>query len=120
MAVLLARICGGICSALGGVFFLYQFLADLQKGSNLIFLLLSLFLVGVAVFLLFTGARLAEQAVSGTEVGSVKNPQPAQDSQGFQQMLDRNNAITSEWSKTQKTRDEIKLLEVQANAEKGA
>ncbi len=39
-------------------------------------------------------------------------------SAGTEEMLKRNNAISSEWGKTNNQRDKLKMLEMAANAEK--
>ncbi len=70
-------------------------------------------------FLIFgSGARHAERVVSGEEIGAeIKKEEVA--TGGFEKILERNNQITSEWSRTSKQQDKFKLLEIQSNAEKG-
>jgi len=101
----------GLVGLIGGIVVGYLFLTSINNSPSYIFLGLSLFLLGGGVFCLFKATNSNQQKLSTL-------PVPDIGSVGTEEMLKRNNAITSEWNKTNDERDKLKMLEMAANAEK--
>ena len=101
----------GIIGLLGGIATGYLFLTSINTSTNYLFLGISILLFGGGIFCMFKATGAKPQVVSPLIVSDIA-------SDGTEAFLKRNNAITSEWSKTNNQRDKLKMLEMAANEEK--
>lgn len=101
----------GLLGLLGGITIGYLFLTSINTSPNFIFLGLNLVLMSGGVLCLIKATNAKPQGESTLVV-------PDFASAGTEELLKKNNAISSEWSKTNNQRDKLKMLEMAANAEK--
>lgn len=108
---MLAETLCGLLLGGAGLYLGYLYLQSLQTDGNLLFLVLSLIVISVAIFLLIRAGK-AENTVVTKPASTDKQPLSASPS-----ILQRNNEIAKEWSQTMDNRDRLKLLQISANAE---
>src|SRR5258708_8429932 len=98
----------GILFALGGIYVLYLYIISINTGANLLFLILSLLLIGGGVFL-FIKASKSESAVD-SKIPLIK-PSDKSDIKA-ESLLAKNNAMFSEWNKTNDTKENLKIFQL--------
>lgn len=106
----ISQIVSGIIFILLGIYMTVVYLQEQQNGASIFLLLIAAFLVGLGIFFLVnlflslakakTAAKLQAEAITNTS-----------------KTLDKNNSLLSEWNKTNKTRDKLKMLQISTQAE---
>jgi len=111
----------GIALTLGGVYTMYIYISGLDTNVNIVFLLLSLLMLGAGVFVLILAGKsdtIILKRVSKPELD--KNPiiMPSkQNDEGLASKLEENNKLLKDWKKTNETKERLRMLEMQASAE---
>ena len=114
MIRLIGQIFLGILLLFAGIYVGYLYLKSLDSGNNVLLLIVTLVCMTVGIFSLYKAAKNEEKIISPV----VDIPKPS--SSELEERLEKNNTITSEWSKTQEQRDRLKLLELAENAKKAS
>jgi hypothetical protein len=100
---------------IAGIYILYLYFISLNAKGNLLFLIASILLIGTGVFLFIkmgSSNRTVETAMPPIkpleEIGATAETRIA-----------KNNAMLGDWKKTNETKDRLRMLEIQSNAENG-
>lgn len=110
MKKILAEIGIGLTSTFAGIYLMYLFLRSINSRADLIFLGISLLLLGGGAFALFKAANPKSYQAKPTEPVEANTEYPGKS------ILEKNNEIVAEWSKTSRQRDKLKMLEIANNA----
>jgi len=101
----------GFALIIVGFFLIYYFVKQDGAGESLA--LLSIPLFGLGAFLIKTGADAYEDVFKGKlkpiEADKLNN-------EGFEGMLEKNNALTADFAKTNKARTKLKMMQSAASA----
>jgi hypothetical protein len=99
----------GIVSLIAGVLLLYFFISGLNTNFNILFLILSIILVGIGAFLFL---RVSKMANSISEPNLEIVP-----SESGSKLLEKNNKMIQDWDKTNTKRDNLKAVQMAAGAQ---
>ncbi len=103
----------GVLLDLTGIFVLYLYIISLNGSANILFLILSLVLIGGSIFIFIKTGKSDKTVV--TKMPPIK---PLEESiNTADTRLAKNNAMMSDWEKTNKTKDKLRMFEIQANAD---
>jgi hypothetical protein len=102
-------IVGGLSVCLGTGLVAYLFLMGKGDGTVLWFICLAATFSWVGIIFLY---KALNDSVT-------PQPQPSDEEKHTESILERNNAMLSDWSKTNQTRDKLKVLEMAAQVDEG-
>src|SRR5258708_26522667 len=103
----------GVLLDLTGIFVLYLYIISLNGSANILFLILSLVLIGGSIFIFIKTGKSDKTVV--TKMPPLK---PLEESiNTADTRLAKNNAMMSDWEKTNKTKDKLRMFEIQSNAD---
>lgn len=110
----------GVLVSVGGFYMAYVYVKGIDDGSNPILLALSVLVVGLGVFILLrVGKSDATVGIMKVDVNKAAlEKEENGGGGGYKSILDRNNAISEEWTKTVEHRDRLKMLEMAESAKK--
>ncbi len=98
----------GLVIILLGFYVWYIYMLSLEKGGNHLLFALSLIQIGIGIYVLFWASKSSDPFHL--------NPHPYQPvevkKRDLGDLLNRNNEITKEWSKTVVLKDKLKVLQV--------
>ena len=103
----------GVLALLGGVSLLYLFISQLNANINILFLFIALALFGAGGFLFFRVAKI-ENAIPETTDTQEKPGETGS------KLLDKNNKMIQDWTKTNSKNDNLKAIEIAASAQQQA
>ncbi len=109
------KIALGLIIIIAGIIVGYLYLVSTTEGQNFLLLALSLGLIAGGLFIL---GRVGE-TVYNLNTQTEEEPQ-TENKQGFESMLEKNNAMVADYANTAKTRDQLKILEIAGAAEEQA
>jgi hypothetical protein len=109
------KIALGSIIIIAGIIIGYIYLAGAHEGQSFLFLALSLGLIAGGLFILGRVGETVYNLDTQTEEES-----HAEKKQGFESMLEKNNAMVEDYANTAKTRDQLKILEIAGAAEEQA
>ncbi len=91
----------GLLFFAAGIYCMYLYLTGLDLGGNPLLIALSPFLLGGGVFLLLSAGK-SDATVVKTVHEDIKEDtnQSAQTKEGFETVIQKNNAMTAQWEKT--------------------
>jgi Na+/melibiose symporter-like transporter len=89
-----------------------SFISFFSKGGDQIVLL-----IGIAAIFLVVGVFFLYQAFNAVPKEKKETEDVSTDVKPHMSIIDKNNALLSEWSKTNETKDRIQLLEMSARVE---
>jgi membrane-anchored glycerophosphoryl diester phosphodiesterase (GDPDase) len=112
MRFILIQTAIGLILSLSGVQTIYIFITGLDKGTSILLLILALVLIGVGFFFLMKAGK--SDASVFKRLKNIKKLK--MDDTAMAEALEKNNEITSDWTKTVEKRDKLKMLEVSAAA----
>lgn len=95
-----------------GVYTTYTYVGTINTGGNLILLLLSLLLISLGVYFLIRSGK-SDNTVINKGLGVKTNL----GNTGLASVLEKNNSLSSRWSKTIEKRDRLKMLEISTAAQ---
>lgn len=110
----------GILLSVTGFYIAYIYIKNIDNGSNPILLVLSTLVVGVGVYILLRMGK------SDATVGVVKEEtdkeilEKGASAATSKSILERNNELSEEWTKTVEHRDRLKVLEIAEGAKEEA
>lgn len=105
----------GLLLFAGGIYAGYFYLTGISTGVSPLFLVGALLLFGAGVFFLFRAGKSDATVITKMHVDPNENL-AKQDA--LETVIEKNNAMSAEWEKTTKTRDQLKMLEVSGAAQK--
>ena len=115
MQIVLQSILGVILS-IGGVYLMYLYLTTINSSSNIVLLIGSLALLGVAVFLFIRAGKSDKMFIS--KMPPIKPLEdPDANAPSLESRLQKNSAMLGDWKKTNETKDRLRMLEISAAAE---
>jgi hypothetical protein len=117
MAKMLGMTLLGLALMIGGFFLGYLFLEGLDSGGSPLLILPTFPLVGGGTFVLMKAGKKADRVIGREDLVKQESTTPNATG-GLAGRIQENNEIVAQYAKTAKTRDELKLLEIQANGEK--
>ena len=100
----------GVVALLGGVGLLYLFISQLSASLNIIFLVIALVLFGVGGFFFFKVAKIENAIPEATD------PQETVKETGSK-LLEKNNQMIEDWGKVNTKKDNLKAIQIAANAQ---
>ena len=112
-AILLQTIIG-LALSISGIQTIYIYITGLDKGTSILLLLLALALIAVGVYFLMRAGK--SDASVFTRLKNFRKNKTV-DAQTLAQTLEKNNELTSKWSKTVEKRDKLKMLEISTAAQ---
>lgn len=95
---------GLACGAIG-IFIGYLFLKSINSGANIIFLILSLIFLIISIICLYLVTNPRKSKVTPIADPEKINAQTAS-------IIEQNNSVMTQWSKTIETRDRLKILKI--------
>ncbi|HSA84031.1 MAG TPA: hypothetical protein VLF20_04050 [Patescibacteria group bacterium] len=104
----LLQILFGFISGSIGTYLGFLFLTGIADGPEIIFAILAFLLITIAIILFIRSAK--SNAIIGVQQIKITTDGKNQE-KGFEQMIERNNAMEQSWGKTTKTRDQLKVLQ---------
>jgi len=108
----------GLLVMISGFFSAYLYTKSLNNGASPLLLIIAVLLVVLGVRILFRASRSNATALNVAPDKPEDDTSPKVESLAGR--LEKNNAIMSEWAKTENTRNRLKMLEMSAAAdEKG-
>lgn len=105
----------GVVLDISGIYILYLYFVSLNAKGNLLFLIASILLMGTGVFLFI------KMGSSDRTVVAAMPPIKPLDEIGTtaESRIAKNNEMLGDWKKTNETKDRLRMLEIQSNAENG-
>lgn len=105
----------GLILSASGFYVAYLYIKGVNDNTSSPLLLLpSIVLVGLGIFLLLRAGK--SNATIPSLVGVEEVPEN-KNKEGFESLLNRNNELSEEWSKTVDDRDKLQILQIAAKAE---
>lgn len=105
----------GVLFEIGGITCLYFFFVSLNNTPNMVYLIATLLLSSAGVFLF-----IKEGKSDKTVVMSMPPIKPLEEmTASAESRLAKNNEMLGDWKKTNETKDRLRMLELQSNAENG-
>jgi hypothetical protein len=100
---------------ISGIAVLYFYFVSLTTGGNIPFLIGSILLLGGGVYLFIVAGKSDRTVVS-----AMPPIKPLEEiGESAEERIKKNNAMMGDWVKTNETKDRLRMLELQANAENG-
>lgn len=112
----------GLALTLAGIYVMYVYIVSINTEANILFLFLSLGLIGGGVVLLvFAGKSdtMILKRVSRPEKYISTAMQTPPSEAGLANKLEQDNALLKDWKKTNETKERLRMLEMSAQAEEG-
>ena len=109
----------GLALTFAGLYIVFGFITSIVDGGNIWLLIISLPLIGLGGFILYRGGNSVATIVKK----NIYKPMDLEgdfstNKKGMEKVVEKNKALTSEFAKTNDTRNRLKLLEAAANTEK--
>ena len=99
----------GLCITLIGFYIAFFYVTGIDQGRSPWLLLLTPIFVAIGVYLLLQAGKLDDSVVAKAKIDKSEKKVSVS-------ILERNNKLSDEWSKTVDARDRLKLLEMSAKA----
>lgn len=110
----------GLTLTMGGIYVMYTYILGIDADANIVFLILSLVLIGGGVFLLILAGKsdtLILNRVSKPEIDTEAVIKIPVKSEGLANKIEENNKMLQDWKKTNETKERLRMLEMSAAAE---
>jgi hypothetical protein len=101
----------GLVIAFAGIVLFYLYIINLNEGSNLLYIIGSIPLVGGGAFILFRAGG-SDASVTKTKVAMPNLQGKFSDESGLDQRIQKNNDLTKDWKKTDDARNRLRMLEL--------
>ncbi len=101
----------GFTLLIGGLALAIFALRSFETNYGIFLLILAVIMVAASVYVLYRAGTLETNKLKFKEIGAAE-PDPK-----AEERLKKNNEIIAEWNKTNKSRDQLKVLEAAAAAE---
>src|SRR5438046_3179129 len=110
--ILLQTILGFILS-FSGLRFAYAYITGLSDGNKFWLLGIATILVGAGVFLLLRASKSNSTVITQIDEGKLhqEKNQAVNAKTGLESIVEKNNELSAQWSKTVEARDRLKTLE---------
>jgi hypothetical protein len=114
----------GILLTVGGVYTMYVYIIGLDTRANVILLIVSILVICAGVFILVIAGKsdtIILKRVSKPDLDKnpiITPPTPGTETPGnLANKLEENNNLLKDWKKTNETKERLRMLEMQAQAE---
>lgn len=114
MKAILLQTALGLLLSVSGIQTIYMYVEGLNNGASILLLLLAIVLIAAGVYFLMRAGKSDASVFTRIKIFR-KNK--SVDAQSLAQTLEKNNELTSEWSKTVEKRDKLKMLEISTAAQ---
>jgi hypothetical protein len=116
MGKMIAGALVGLIIIIQGIYVWYVYMTTFLTQGNHVLFALSIFQIGVGIYILFRASKSTEQKIQTDEFGFPIKPatQPAQN------LLQRNNELIAEYNQKAELRDKLKIIESAAESQEKA
>lgn len=107
----------GMGLTIGGVYILYAYILSIDTQANILFLILSLVMIGAGIVVLVLAGKadtIILQRASKPEIPDKPAVAPLVKKEGFAGKLEENNKMLADWKKTNDTKQRLRMLEISA------